>query len=154
MNYYGFYCGMEFDAYQYLGAHLEGEGCMFRVFAPNALKISVIGDFNHWNEIEMYKVYDGNFWEVYIPSAKEGMRYKYRIYKENQIVSDHCDPYGFFAEVRPNTASIIKRVNTYQFHDQKWMKKRKVGYDQPLNIYEFHFGSWRKKRKSGIHIGN
>lgn len=145
MNYKNFYGGMEFDAYQYFGAHLENEGCVFRVFAPHALKISVIGDFNGWQETEMEKAADGNFWEVQIPSAGEGMRYKYRIYKESQIVRDHCDPYGFYAELRPDTASIIKNINQYQFHDDQWMETRKTGFENPVNIYELHFGSWRKK---------
>ena len=83
MDFYGFYTGKIFDAYQYLGAHTEKTGVTFRTFAPSASRIAVIGEFNDWQESEMNKVYDGNFWECYIPEAKPGQMYKYRIYDRN-----------------------------------------------------------------------
>ncbi len=85
MDYYGFYIGEEFEAYKYLGAHLNADGVTFRTFAPNAVKISVIGEFNSWTETPMNKVYDGNFWECSITGAKSGDMYKYRIYKRRHI---------------------------------------------------------------------
>ena len=95
MDYYGFYTGKEFSAYEYLGAHRLENGTVFRTFAPNAVRISVIGEFNDWGETPMDKVYDGNFWECTVPGAKAGMMYKYRIYRRDGSFIDHCDPYGF-----------------------------------------------------------
>ena len=89
MDFYGFYTGKIFDAYQYLGAHTEKTGVTFRTFAPSASRIAVIGEFNDWQESEMNKVYDGNFWECYIPEAKPGQMYKYRIYDRNDNPVDH-----------------------------------------------------------------
>lgn len=70
MDYYGFYTGKVFDAYRYLGAHVEREGVTFRTFAPSAQRISLIGEFSSWEECPMHKVYDGNFWECYIPGCQ------------------------------------------------------------------------------------
>lgn len=144
MDYYGFYTGQEFTAYLYLGAHLEKEGAIFRTFAPNAFKISVIGDFNEWQETPMKKVYDGNFWECCIKNAKQGMRYKYRIYNKSGTYIDHCDPYGFYSVLRPDTPSIIYGLSNYTFHDADYLKQRKATFDIPINIYEIHAGSWKK----------
>ena len=92
MDFYGFYMGEEFEAWRYLGAQVSSHGTTFRTFAPNALRISLIGDFNQWQETPMEKIYDGNFWEVTVPEAKESMRYKYRIYRQDGSFLDHCDP--------------------------------------------------------------
>ncbi len=145
MNFYGFYTGSEFEAYQFLGAHVEAGGTVFRTFAPQAASISVTGDFNGWQDTPMEKIYDGNFWECRVETAVPGMRYKYRITSQSGKVLDHCDPYGFSAEIRPETASIICDLQQYQFQDAHWMKRRKAAFDKPLNIYELHFGSWRRK---------
>ena len=107
MDYYNFYTGKEFEAYQYLGAHIANGGVTFRTFAPSAEKISVIGDFNNWQETPMNKIYDGNFWECTTTSALAGMKYKYRIYEKSGRFIDHADPYAFYSELRPNTCSII-----------------------------------------------
>ena len=92
----------------------------------------------------MEKVHDGNFWELISKEAKPGMMYKYRIYDRAGNCIDHCDPYGYGMELRPNTASIIRDMDAYKFHDGKWMKKRSDHSDLPLNVYELHFGSFRK----------
>lgn len=92
----------------------------------------------------MHKVYDGNFWECYIPDARPGMMYKYRIYQQSGFFIDHCDPYGYGMELRPKNASIIRDLSTYHFKDSKWMEQRTDHRNQPLNIYELHFGSWKK----------
>ncbi len=144
MDFYGFYTGKCFDAYQYLGAHLENGGVTFRTFAPSASRISLIGEFNQWQETPMYKIQDGNFWECHVEGAACGMMYKYRIYDRNQRSVDHCDPYGFGMELRPNTASYICDLKTYQFQDALWMRSRSDCKKKPLNIYEIHFGSFRK----------
>lgn len=150
MDYYGFYTGKCFDAYKYLGAHVRakktggGKETVFCTFAPMASRISVIGEFNGWTESPMEKVYDGNFWEFISDKATPGMMYKYRIYDRTGNYIDHCDPYGYGMELRPDTASIIRETDTYRFGDGKWMKGRSDQLKKPLNIYEVHFGSFRK----------
>lgn len=144
MDFYGFYTGKIFDAYQYLGAHVEEKGVTFRTFAPAASRIALIGEFNDWQEWNMNRTYSGQFWECYAENARPGMMYKYRIYKQDGSYVDHCDPYGYGMELRPNNASIIRDLSSYEFHDQKWMQKRSDCKNKPLNIYELHFGSFRK----------
>lgn len=144
MDFYGFYTGKIFDAYRYLGAHTEAEGTTFRTFAPAASRISLIGEFNHWEGQEMSRVSDGNFWECHVPGAKPGMMYKYKIFDRAGNEMDHCDPYGFGMELRPGSASVIRDMSGYEFHDEAWMRERSDCRRKPLNIYELHFGSFRK----------
>lgn len=144
MDFHGFYTGKIFNAYQYLGAHLTDSGVVFRTFAPGAQKVSLIGEFSQWREYEMNRVYDGSFWECYVDGASAGSMYKYRIYEKSGSCVDHCDPYGFGMELRPNSASIVRDLNSYQFHDSAWMLSRSDCKNRPLNIYELHFGSFRK----------
>lgn len=139
-----FYRGFSFNSYEYLGCHLEGSGAVFRTFAPNAKSIAVIGDFNLWQETYMHKIQDGNFWEVFIENAKAGDMYKYRIEGRDGRIIDHCDPYGFGMELRPDNASIIRDMTAYKFNDDEWMQSRTDCRDKPLNIYEIHTGSWKK----------
>ena len=145
MDMYGFYTGKVFDAYKYMGAHIEEDGVVFRTYAPNALKVELVGDFNNWEGTEMKRIEDGKFFECRVPNLKEGMLYKYRIYSKNGDCIEHCDPYGFGMELRPNTASIIRDLNEYKFDDDEWIKNRTDCKDKPLNIYEVHLGSWKKK---------
>ena len=145
MDMYGFYTGKIFDAYEYLGCHWQEKVTTFRVFAPAAEKVAVIGEFNDWTETLMQKVYDGNFWECKIEGVQTGMMYKYRIYRRDGRYIDHCDPYGYGMELRPQNASIVRDLSAYQFKDKQWMHTRTDGKNKPLNIYEMHLGSWRKK---------
>ena len=154
MDIYEFYSGRSFDAYRELGAHVKKEvkgkktvvsGVEFVTYAPNALGVNVIGEFNDWNETVMERCYDGGFFKVFIPEARPGMMYKYKIYHRDGSYMEHCDPYGFGMELRPAFASIIRDMDTYRFHDAKWMKNRSVCQGSPLNIYEVHLGSWRTK---------
>lgn len=144
MDFYEFYTGKSFDAYKYLGAHVEQKKVVFRTFAPSASKISVIGEFNRWTEEPMNRIHDGNFWELISDKAEPGMMYKYRIYDSAGNWIDHCDPYGYGMEYRPENASVVRVMDRYRFGDEKWMKKRSVCRNLPLNIYEIHFGSFRK----------
>ena len=144
MDFYGLYTGAECKAYEYLGAHKQEQGFIFRTFAPAAKKIEVIGEFNHWQGTEMKKVHDGNFWECHIPEAKSGQMYKYRITGADGNCRDHADPYGFQMELRPHSASFTCIKSEFDFEDKEWMKKRSVSKDKPLNIYEIHAGSWKK----------
>ena len=73
--------------------------------------------------------------------------YKYRIYTQNGSVIDHCDPYGYEMELRPNNATLVRKMQGYKFHDQKWMKKRTDCRETPLNIYEVHVGSWKRNKR-------
>ncbi|MDU3724371.1 MAG: glycogen-branching enzyme, partial [Clostridium celatum] len=99
MDMYGFYTGEVFDAYKYLGAHLEDDGVVFRTYAPHALKVELIGEFNQWDGSEMKRIEDDKFFECTVPNAKPGMLYKYRIYSKDGEYVDHCDPYGFGMEL-------------------------------------------------------
>ncbi len=145
MNYYDFYTGKEFEAHKYLGAHLENAGAVFRVFAPAAQKITVMTDSNDWNEIEMEKVYNGQFFEKFVEGVKEGTQYKYKIYKNNGVVTEHCDPYGYGMQLRPDWASIVRDCDSFNFTDDAWMKKRSDCKNRPLNIYEVHMGSFMRE---------
>lgn len=145
MDKYGFYTGRILDAYMYLGCHLTKEGAVFRTFAPAAVRISVIGEFNNWSEEPMNKIYDGNFWQCEIPGVKIGMKYKYRIYKNDCTFTDHADPYGFEMEMPPMSASVVNNLSSYKWNDKAWLKKRTDCKQSALNIYEVHLGSWRKK---------
>ena len=117
---------------------------MFRTVAPKAKRVTVMGEFNEWRETEMKETTRRQFYEVEIEGAREGQMYKYVIYGANGRV-EHCDPYGFGMELRPNFASIVRDLTRYEFHDQKWLKNRTKCFDRPLNIYELHMGSWRRK---------
>ena len=101
MDFYNFYTGKEFEAYQYLGAHVWDGGTTFRTFAPAAQRVSVIGEFNGWTETPMNRVHDGNFWECTINDVGSDLMYKYRIYRQDGSFVDHADPYAFYSEMRP-----------------------------------------------------
>lgn len=117
-------------------------GVKFSTFAPNARGVVLL-----WNgqEIPMNKIHDGNFNEVYVEGAKEGECYEYRIYGQNGSATDHCDPYGFGMQLRPDHQSVIRNLYDYQFQDDTWMDTRNDRKGEPLNIYELHIGSWKRK---------
>ncbi len=143
MDIYGFYTGKIFDAYDFLGCHLDGNRGYFRTYAPNASRVTVIGEFTGWKDYEMNRIHDGKFWELITDGVEDGMMYKYRIYGRDGSVTEHCDPYGFGMELRPDSASIARDMNRYVFHDTKWMRDRSDCRRDPLNIYEIHAGSWK-----------
>ena len=134
--------GNSFDSYKWLGAHPDSGGTMFRVYAPNAAAVSVIGEFNGWSDTPMNAVHSGQFYELYISGARAGQMYKYRIYHGGGF-TDHCDPYGFGMELRPNGASVIRGMDGFPFGDEEWMRSRPTWHGDALNIYEVHLGSWR-----------
>ena len=139
MDMHEFYMGNVFDAYEFFGAHPTPDGTAFRTFAPSADRITIIGEWNDWQEENMIK--DGHVWSYFSARAKKGQMYKYVIYSSLGRV-EHCDPYGFAMELRPNFASIITDLDEYKFTDSEWMEKRSKNYNEPLNIYEVHLGSW------------
>ncbi len=116
---------------------------IFRTFAPNAEGISLIGEFSKWEELPMNNIGDGNFYELFVPNAREEMMYKYKIIKPGGYTVDHADPYGFGMELRPASASIIRDLEEYTFADGSWMRTRGKAKTKPMNIYEVHLGSWR-----------
>ena len=144
MDFQKFYMGEIYDAYRYLGAHVEQDGVVFRTFAPQAERVTIIGEFNGWQEEEMTQAERAQFFEIRVKGARAGQMYKYVIYGRNGRV-EHCDPYGFGMELRPNFASIVRDLDEFSFTDEKWMKSRTRNFDKPLNIYELHLGSWKRK---------
>lgn len=144
MDFYGFYTGQVFDAYTFLGAHPDAGGTAFRTFAPGARAVELIAECTAWAPLPMQKIYDGNFWEVRAAHARPGMLYKYRVAGQDGRVVDHCDPYGFSMELRPQNASIVRDLAEYRFTDSAWMRARSDCKGGPLNIYEVHAGSWRR----------
>lgn len=136
--------GVETCSYELFGAHIENDGVMFSVFAPSAANVCLCGDFNGWDEIHMDRDFFG-VWTVFIEGVGEGALYKYKIYSPDGSAVDKTDPYGFYCEVRPNTASIVYDIENYRWRDEEWMSQRDKNYNKPLNIYEVHIGTWKVK---------
>ena len=152
MDFYGFYTGKIFDAYEFLGAHPDKDGTTFRTFAPAASRITVIGEFNDWQEWELNKTYDGNFWECYAKGAKPGMMYKYRIYRQDGNCVEHCDPYGFGMELRPNFASIIRDLsitNSKTANGCRSVQYARTNHSISTNCISAHLRSLLKKQTTG-----
>ena len=138
-------------AYEFLGARVasrdEESGVLFRVWAPNALSVSVVGDFNDWNKTAhfMKRSYEG-IWELFVPGIPEFGLYKYCIetpWFEKILKSD---PYAYYAEVRPDNASRVYDIEGYEWHDSEWLEKRAATdlTREPVNIYELHAGTWKR----------
>lgn len=140
-----FYDGNSFDDYTYLGAHKADSGYTFRVYAPRAVRVTLIGEFNGWLEYDLIRPKNSNFFEGTFVDVKPNMMYKYRVYSTPDEFVEHSDPYGFGMELRPGSASIIRELDEFKFTDDEWMAKRDVGYNNPVNIYEIHLASWRQK---------
>lgn len=120
-----------YESYQIFGAHLAVEngvhGVSFTVWAPRAKNLSVVGDFNEWNEKQhrMQKVTEAGIWSLFIPQIEEKEIYKYAIETINGEVILKADPYATYAEVRPNTASVILDIEGYEWNDKNWFRKKK-----------------------------
>ncbi|MGN0620508.1 MAG: 1,4-alpha-glucan branching protein GlgB [Porcipelethomonas sp.] len=145
MNMQEFYDGKAFDAYEYFGAHKENGKIIFRTFAPAAKRVAIFGSFNNWTEEEMTR--ETEVYTFVSDTAKFGDMYKYVIYTADGQRVEHCDPYGFGMELRPNFASYIVDLSEYKFTDSRWMKNRTKNYNTSMNIYEVHLGSWRTKER-------
>ena len=153
MNIQDFYIGKSFDAYEFFGAHKIGDKILFRVYAPNAEKVSLVGEFNNWQEEAMEQQHQSGIYSITSEKARVGMMYKYCIHTRDGQVVYHCDPYGFAMELRPNTASYIVDLDEYKFDDDEWMNSRDKCYNKPLNIYEIHMGSWMTRNDKDINNG-
>ncbi len=138
--------------YEKLGAHLithQGvEGCHFAVWAPNAKRVSVISDFNAWDgRIHQMRVLGSSgIWEIFLPMVKGGEKYKYEIKTKEGYLLIKSDPYGFYSEKRPCTASIVHKIEGFKWEDEDYIKERerKNVLEKPLSIYEVHLGSFRR----------
>ncbi|WP_245674412.1 1,4-alpha-glucan branching protein GlgB [Andreesenia angusta] len=144
---------LNFKKYRSMGAHIKEvngtRGVNFSVWAPNASSVSVVGDFNSWDGVghAMERDYDTGVWSLFVPNLKEGDLYKYSIVGVNGEVALKSDPYGFYHEVRPNTASVVYELSGYEWNDLGYRrgKRQHKLYNGPVNIYEVHLGSWKQK---------
>lgn len=146
-----FHEGRAIRAWKYMGSHPKRQGGVsgyfFRVWAPSAVRVGVMGDFNGWDETaNLLTRTDMGVWEGFVPGLEQYDVYKYAILGRDGWVRAKADPYAFHAETRPATASKLYDLKGYQWGDRKWMNRRKkdLVYDSPLNIYELHLGSWRR----------
>ena len=149
---YLFHQGTHANSYKFLGAHplTQGDqtGVRFSLWAPNALQVAVVGDFNNWSPegSQMQKVLDSGIWSLFIPGIQEGSLYKYLIHTQQGEILYKADPYGFSSEFRPGTASRVNSLDQYDWQDSLWLSNRSSSgiYDRPMLIYEIHLGSWRQ----------
>lgn len=155
-----FCAGISYEIYNKLGAHvmtINGiKGVYFAVWAPNAMRVSVVGDFNHWDgrAHQMNRLAVSGIFELFIPGVKPGALYKYEVKAKGSLVYLKADPYANEAELRPKNASIVADLKSYKWEDESWMKNRKDVNNEkkPILVYEMHLGSWKKTRRTGCFI--
>lgn len=144
--------GIHYDIYEKLGSHIMEingvKGTLFAVWAPNAVRVSVVGNFNSWDgrRHPMRRLEDSGVFELFIPGLSEGEIYKYEIKIKGNLVILKTDPYGYYSELRPDTASIVCDLSHYEWKDSSWLERRKKtdAGKEPVTIYEVHLGSWRQ----------
>jgi 1,4-alpha-glucan branching enzyme len=145
--------GSHFESYEKLGAHLWDcggvSGVLFAVWAPNASRVSVIGDFNSWDSRRhpMRSRLGSGIWELFVPGLGEGDCYKFELRSRlGDYIVQKSDPFGYFNELRPKTGSIVRRIDRYAWNDADWVARRAQsnGLDRPISIYEVHLGSWKR----------
>lgn len=144
--------GTHYHSYEKLGAHIMTvngvRGVHFAVWAPNAKRVSVIGDFNRWDgrRHPMRVLGSAGIWELFIPGLGDDTLYKFEIKTKRKQVLTKADPYAFFSEIRPKSASVVCNINTYEWHDAEWLKRRsrQNALESPVSIYEVHLGSWMR----------
>ena len=148
MEHYLFHRGEYRQAYEYFGAHPNRSSTIFRIWAPTAKSVAIVGDFNNWNAREedyCQKITNEGIWEVEIKKVKKGAIYKFQIETSWGQKILKADPYAFYSELRPQTASVVNGIPKFRWGDKKWLNNREIGYAKPINIYEVHLGSWKKK---------
>jgi 1,4-alpha-glucan branching enzyme len=153
--------GNHYRTYEKLGAHLREidgvKGVAFAVWSPNALRVSVVGDFNQWDGrvLPMRSHPNQGIWEIFVPNVGEGFIYKYEIKSRfNNYMVTKTDPYGFFGEVRPQTASVVADLDKYQWQDNEWIESGRAKANAlaaPIAVYEVHLGSWRRRWGASSH---
>ncbi len=149
-----FNAGIHYMIYEKLGAHPmkidDTEGTYFAVWAPNALRVSVVGDFNGWDGRvhQMRRLWDSGIFELFIPDVKDGECYKFEIKAKGGLTFMKADPYGFGAELRPGSASVVRNLDGFPWKDSKWMKNRaqRQTQDKPMSVYELYLGSFDKPK--------
>lgn len=147
-----FNAGIHYTIYEKLGAHpmtLDGvEGVYFAVWAPNAVRVSTVGDFNGWDGRvhQMRRLWDSGIFEIFIPGVKEGECYKFELKAKGGMTYLKADPYAFGQQLRPDTASVVRSLEGFDWEDTKWMKNRKKMQEgnSPISIYELYLGSFAK----------
>lgn len=133
--------------YRYLGAHPVDGGVRFAVWAPNAQEVSVISDGNGWTHSrDWLQGSDSGVWSGVFSGVNPGTRYKFAIRTKDGRIIEKADPFAFYSEVRPDTASIVWSLRDFQWHDEQWIEKRdRTNWlDEPVSVYEVHPGSWRR----------
>lgn len=149
-----FNAGIHYMIYEKLGAHpmkIDGtEGTCFAVWAPNALRVSVTGDFNGWDGRvhQMRRLWDSGIFELFIPDVKEGDCYKFEVKAKGGLTFMKADPYGFGAQLRPESASVVRNLDSFAWKDSKWIQSRTVrqAQDKPMSVYEVYLGSFDKPK--------
>ena len=149
---YLFNFGTNYRLYDHFGAHLKTienvYGTVFRVWAPAAKRVSVIGHFNGWDgRVHVLRsLGDSGIWELFIPGVHENELYKFEIKAQNNDILTKSDPVQFYGELRPSTASIVRNLDKYEWNDHDWFSYRAScsPYKQPMSIYEVHPGSWQR----------
>ena len=150
--------GTYLRAWEKFGAHRLGEGAhagtRFAVWAPNAEAVSVIGEFNDWDAARhpLRSLGDSGVWEGFVPGVTHGALYKYAIRSRHKgYRAEKSDPFGFFFEMRPRTASVVWDLSGYEWGDADWMSARpdRNALDAPMSIYEVHLGSWMRAPEEG-----
>ncbi len=149
--------GQHWELYEKLGAHLttlDGvKGTAFHVWAPNAQRVSVVGDFNSWDgrRAPMRKLLGCGVWEIFLPGVGEGAHYKFEVKQSHGAIVLKSDPFAFYGQHSEQTASLVFDLDRYQWADAAWMERRKTRewHREPVSIYEVHLGSWRRKPEEG-----
>ena len=143
--------GICYSIYEKLGAHpvkIDGiSGVYFAVWAPNAIRVSVVGNFNNWDgRAYQMNLLESGIYELFIPGVRAGDIYKYEIKAKGGLTYLKSDPYANAAQLRPNNASVVFDLGKYEWQDENWMKKRGVAQSNkaPISVYEVHLGSWKK----------
>ncbi len=144
--------GINYEIYHLLGAHpyvIDGiHGVLFAVWAPNAMRVSVVGDFNHWDGRvhQMRRLWDSGIFELFIPMANIGDNYKFEIKAKGGLTFLKADPYAFYSQKRPENASVVYDLAGFSWNDDKWMEQRKEvnSHKTPMSILEVHLGSFAK----------
>ena len=147
-----FAAGIHYEAYRILGAHMmtidKTQGVHFAVWAPNALRVSVVGDFNHWDgrRHQMRRLWDSGIFEIFIPGVREGENYKFELKLKGGLTYLKADPYAFGQQLRPDTASVVRSIDGFAWEDEAWILARENSCPEkePMSVYEMYLGSFAK----------